>query len=672
MSSKMVQRLAAALLLCATLAAAQAPPATSRMTPNFQNQDIALVAEAVGNATGVTFVIDPRVRANITLINSRAMSPQELYETFLSILQVNNYAAVRSGNIVKIVPDSSVRTLPGNDIPERVNPDSDEMVTTVIEVKNVSAAALNAVLRPLVATYGTMSPVPGTNSLLITDRAGNVARMQRIVQRIDRASTSDVDVIRLENASAADIVRTLAALTAGTPADAGGIAPRVVADERSNSVLVSGEPGQRLRLAAWIANLDTPLEGGGGTETIYLKYADAEKLGAKLKENIGGVVATTGGAAGGAQANASQLDRSVNIWSDKQTNALIISAPPKTMRQLKGIIDKLDIPRAQVLVEAIIADVSTTKSADLGINWAVFSNEDGTNVPAGAFISPIAGASIVDLTGAILNPSESLAAGAAVPQGATFGIGKLSDNGFNFGAMIRALRADTNTNVIATPQITTADNQEANFESGQEVPFLTGQYSSTGNNNGGVNPFTTVQRQSVGTKLKITPQLNGSDAMTLTIELESSELAGRTGDAGSAITNVRKFKNTVLVRDGETIVVGGMIRNSKRSGENRVPFLSRIPLIGEAFKVRNGQREESNLMVFLRPRILADSVQATLETNQKYNLIRDAQIKQGERRELLPILPFDKAPQLPPIPEPAPGAPPPQQPAAPATTTPVP
>lgn len=668
MSSRIVQRLATALLLGATLAAAQTPPATSRMTPNFQNQDIALVAEAVGNATGVTFVIDPRVRANVTLINSRAMSPQELYETFLSILQVHSYAAVRSGNIVKIVPDATVRTLPGNDVPERINPDSDEMVTTVIEARNVSAAQLNAVLRPLVATYGTMSPVPGTNSLLITDRAANVARIQRIVQRIDRASSSDVDVIRLENATAADVVRTLSALTAGAAPEAGGVAPRVVADERSNSVLVAGEPGQRLRIAAWIANLDTPLESGGGTEVVYLKYADAEKIGSKLKEQIGGIVATTNAPAGGAtQSSTSQADRSVNIWADKQTNALIISAPPKTMRQLKGIIDKLDIPRAQVLVEAIIADVSTTKSADLGINWAVFSNEDGTNVPAGGFISPIGSANnnpvnIVDLTGAILNPS----AASTIPLGATFGIGRLRDNGLNFGAMIRALRSDTNTNVIATPQITTADNQEASFESGQEVPFITGQYAnSTGNNT--VNPFTTVQRQQVGTKLKITPQLNGSDAMTLTIELESSELAGQSGDAGSAITNVRKFKNTVLVRDGETIVVGGMIRNSKRSGQSRVPFLSRIPLIGEAFKVKNGQREESNLMVFLRPRILADSVQATIETNQKYNLIRDAQIKQGESRELLPILPFDKPPQLPPPPEPAtPRAP------DPAITNPVP
>jgi general secretion pathway protein D len=307
-------------------------------------------------------------------------------------------------------------------------------------------------------------------------------------------------------------------------------------------------------------------------------------------------------------------------------------------------------------VEAIIADVGTDKSADLGINWAVFSNEDGTSVPAGGFISPIGGAnnnpiSIVDLTRAIANP----AAATAVPLGATFGVGKLNSNGVNFGAMIRALRSDANTNVIATPTLTVTDNEESEFKSAQEVPFITGQYTNNNTSGNDVNPFTTIQRQEVGTILKIKPQLNGSNAMTLVIELESSELAGTTGDAGSQITNKRQFKTTVLVEDGSAIVVGGMIRDSKLTGESRVPFLGRIPLIGEAFKVRNGRRSQTNLMVFIRPKILLDGLQATLETNQKYNRIRDAQLKQGERSELLPILPFDQPPVLPPAqPPPAP------------------
>lgn len=672
---QLAQRLGAALLLWATLATAQTPPgaasSTARMTPNFQNIDIAQVAEAVGNATGVTFVVDPRVRANVTLINSKAMTPGELYEAFLSILQVNNFATSRSGNVVKIVPDATVRTLPGIDVPATVNPNSDEMVTTLIDAKNVSAAQLNAVLRPLVASYGSLAPVPGTNALLITDRASNVARIQRIVSRIDRSSNSDVDVIRLENSTAANVVRTLTQLNTGAgAAEGGGVAPRVVADDRSNSVLVSGEPGARLRISALIANLDTPIGQGDEPTVRYLQYADAEKVAALLKAQgnaTGGAVPAAAGAAG---ASAASPDRDVTILSDKQTNALILTGPQASTRRLMSIVDKLDIPRAQVLVEAIIADVSTKKSADLGVNWAIFSNEDGTSVPAGGFISPVGaannnGVSIVDLTQAVLNPAEA----ATVPLGATFAIGRLRDNGLNFAAMIRALRSDTNTNVIATPQITTADNQEAQFESGQEVPFITGQYT-TNASSGSSNPFTTVQRQQVGTKLKITPQLNGSNAMTLTIELESSSLSGFAGDAGSAITNVRKFKNTILVQDGQTIVVGGMIQDSKTGGQSRVPFLSRIPLIGEAFKVRNAVRDQSNLMVFLRPKILTDSLQATVETNQKYNLIRDAQKQQGGR-ELIPLLPFDKPPQLPPAQQPTP-APRPSNEGSPATTTPVP
>jgi general secretion pathway protein D len=652
-------------------APAPAPVASgSRMiTPNFTNVPIEQLAEAVGEATNTTFIVDPRVRAQVSLVNPKAMTANELYYAFLSILQVYNFAALRSGNIVKIVPDVNARQMPGNDLPSSLAGGSDEMVTTVIEVKNISANQLATVLRQLQPQYGLLQPIPGTNSMVITDRASNVARIQRIVNRVDQSGNNNVEVIPLQNATAGDLVRTLNALTAGQPADAAaGLVPRVVADDRTNSVLISGDPSQRLRIATWIAHLDTPLENGGGTEVVYLKYADAEKLAAKLKEQATGIAAAAAGGTGGAAgAGGAAADRSITIWPDKQTNAIVITAPPKMMRSLRTVIDKLDIPRAQVLVEAIIADVTTTKSADLGVNWALFSNEDGTKVPAGGFISPVAGASIVNLAAAAKDPTASTI---APLTGATFGLGFLRDNGLNFGAMIRALRADGNTNVIATPSITTADNQEASFEAAKEVPFITGQYTNnnTSNNNGTVNPFTTVQRQKVGTILKITPQLNGSDAMTLTIELESSELADATGDAGSAITNVRKFTNTVLVQDGQTIVVAGLIRDSKITGESRVPFLGRIPLIGEAFKTRNARREQSNLMVFIRPKIIADSIQSSIETNAKYNLIREAQIRQGNTHEVLPLLPFDKPPQLPPAP-PLPAAP---APAPAATTQPVP
>ncbi|HXC58374.1 MAG TPA: secretin N-terminal domain-containing protein, partial [Steroidobacteraceae bacterium] len=480
------------------------PPrnSTTRVTPNFRDVPIEQLADAVGQATGKTFIVAPNVKAQMSLINPGSYTPTELYYAFLNVLQVNGFAAVPAGNnIVKIVQDTNARQLPGNDLPNSLNAGSDEMVTTVIEVKNISANQVSTVLRQLLSTSALLQAIPGTNSMVITDRAGNVARIQKILSRVDQTSTNGIDVIRLENATAADVVRTLNALTAGQPADAAaGLVPKIAADDRSNSVLISGDPAARIRLAAWIANLDTPLENGGGTESRYLKYADAEKVQAKLKEQLTGIAAVTGtpGAAGAAAASGGASPATIVAY--KETNSLIITAPPKMMRQLWAIVDKLDIPRAQVVVEAIIADVSTDKSADLGVNWAVFSNKDNTSTPAGGFISPVGNAngnpvSIVDLTKSVLNP----AAASTVPLGATVAIGRLRDNGLNFAAMIRALRADANTNVIATPQLTAMDNQEAKLESGQDVPFLTGQYTnSSTNNNGNVNPFTTVNRQKVG------------------------------------------------------------------------------------------------------------------------------------------------------------------------------
>ncbi len=642
----------AVVLGLSTLLQAQAQTASSqRITTNFRDTDIGTIAEAVHAATGKTIILDPRVRGQVTLISSTPMTPAEFYQAFLSILQVYSFAAVETGNIVKIVPEANVRTVPGNDLPARLNSGSDEMVTQVITAKNINAAQLAQVLRPLIAQYGNLAPVPGTNTLIITDRASNVARIMRIINRVDQAGDANIEVIPLQNSTAADVVRTLSALTAGQGAqDAAGLAPRVVADERSNSVLISGDSSQRLRISTLIAHLDTPMENGGDTEVRYLRYASAEKIAPKLKEQMTGVAAASG-ATGGAAAAAA--DRSTTIWADPGTNALVITAPPKTMRSLLTIVDKLDIPRLQVLVEAIIVDVSTIKSADLGVNWAVFSNEDGTNVPAGGFISPVGGAngnsvSIVDLAQAITNPASA----ATVPLGATFGIGRLRDNGINFAAMIRALRSDANTNVIATPTTTTTDNQEAEIKVVQEVPFITGQYTSTGGGNTSVNPFTTVTREEVGTIMKITPQINGGDKMMMKIELESSELAGTTGDASSLITNKRALKTEVLIEDGGTIVIGGLIRDARINGESRVPVLSRIPLIGEAFRSRSGKRDKSNLMVFIKPTILVDSAQASFETNRKYNAIRNDQLGQRPRGELIPILPRD-TPLLPELPNPA-------------------
>jgi general secretion pathway protein D len=317
------------------------------------------------------------------------------------------------------------------------------------------------------------------------------------------------------------------------------------------------------------------------------------------------------------------------------------------------------------LVEAIIVDVGVNKNAELGVNWAVWSDDSDTRIPVGGFIQPVGQVDLVGLAAAVDNPSAAAAAG--IPPGTTFGLGRIAATGVNFAAMIRAIQGDSNTNVIATPSAVTMDNQEAEIKVAQEVPFITGQYTNTGNdsNNGNVNPFTTVQRQEVGTILKITPQISG-DMVQLKIELESSELAGTSGDANSLITNKRTVNTNVLIEDRGIVVLGGLIRDSATRGEQRVPYLGRIPVIGELFKTRSRKRDKTNLMVFIRPMILRDGVATAYETGAKYNFIRDQQVKAGSNPgEILPLIPFNKDPVLPPLPP----TPPPSE-TAPATLPP--
>jgi len=323
------------------------------------------------------------------------------------------------------------------------------------------------------------------------------------------------------------------------------------------------------------------------------------------------------------------------------------------MRSLMSVVDKLDIRRAQVLVEAIIVDVQVTKDAELGVNWAVWS-EDSSNIPLGTFQSPVGGVNLAQLAQAVDNPSS---APQALGTGTTFGIGRIAATGVNFAAMIRALQGDSNTNLISTPSAVTMDNQEAQIKVAQEVPFITGQYTNTGSGQGDVNPFTTVQRQEVGTILKITPQLNqGGQLVQLKINIESSALSGSTGDAGSAITNKRTIDTNVLIEDGGIVVLGGLIQDGDRRGEQRVPYLGRIPVIGALFKTRSRNYEKRNLMVFIRPKILDDGLKAAIETDAKYNYIRNEQIKSGRpKSEVLPLLPYTPEPRLPPIPPPPAG-----------------
>ena len=633
-----------------------------RITPNFKDADITQIAEAVAAATGKNFIMDPRVRAQVTMLSATPMSPDAFYQTFLSILAVHDFIAVPDGPVVKILPDANARQMPSIDLPDQVSATSDEIVTQVIDVKNVNAAQLVPILRPMIPQYGHLAAYPAGNILIISDRASNVNRMMRIIRRIDQVGDQDVEIVPLHDASAAEIVRVLNSLYQGAAANAEGGSPmKVVADERSNSVLISGDQNQRLRIRALVAHLDTPLEAGGDTRVRYLHYSNADKIAPKLKEQITGIAAATaaqggGGAAGGGGAGNPQAQAEKNslVWADPENNALIITAPPKVMRTIMAIIDKLDIRRPQVLVEAIIADVDVSKDAELGVNWAAFGQ--GSNVPAAGFVSPVGGTSIVDLAQGIENPTSVTS---ALLNGTTLGVGRIGSGAVNFAAVLRAIQSDTHTNVISTPSAITMDAQEAELKDAQEVPFVTGQFSNTGSggNNGAVNPFQTIQNEEVGTILKVTPTISPEGtAVMMKLSIESSSLAPTSTSTTNPTTNKRTVTTNVLVEDGGVVVLGGLISENNTKTEARVPVLGAIPIIGLAFKTRSNTVEKNSLMIFLRPKIMRDQAQAAYETDLKYNYMQDQQ-KTFDHREVPPLLIGEHQPRLPPLPPaPPPGA----------------
>ena len=614
-----------------------------RITPNFKDADITQITEAVAAATGKNFIVDPRVRAQVTMISSTPMSPAAFYEAYLAILQVHGFIAVPAGEVTKILPDANARQIPSVDLPD-----------------HVSAAQLVPILRPLIPQYGQLAAYPASNILIISDRANNVNRIIRIIRRIDQVGDQDVEVVPLQNASAAEIVRVINSLYQGAQAAAEGGQPmKVVADERSNSVLIGGDQSQRLRIRALVAHLDTPLEAGGDTQVRYLRYADAEKIAPKLKEQITGVAqATAGAGSAGASANPiAQAEKNAMVWADPQNNALVITAPPKIMRAIMSIVDKLDIRRPQVLVEAIIVEVNTDKTAEFGVNWAEFTQGNG-NVPAASFVNPVGGTSIVNLAQSVAGIAQggTAATSATLPTGTTLAVGRLAAGGLNFAAMVRALRGDSDSNIIATPSTLTLDNQEAEVKVADEVPFITGSFTNTGaTGTGNLNPFQTVQRQEVGTILKVTPQIAAEgNAVVLKISIESSSVLPTSVSAVDITTAKRTITTNVLIDDGGVVVLGGLISNNHTQSGQRVPLLGSIPILGNLFRTRQAEGKKNNLMIFIRPKILRDEQQAAVLTDSKYNFMRDEQRKYNKGEFEIPLLPGVEKPKLAPIPPPPP------------------
>ena len=645
------------LLLTASSASA------AQYSPNFKGTDLNEFINIVGKNLKKTMIVDPNVRGKVNVRSYDLLTEEQYYQFFLNVLEVYGFAAIETGNnIIKIVRNKKAKSA-ATPLVDDENPGvGDEMVTRVVEVKNVTVRELSPLLRQMSdqAGGGTVVNYDPANVFIMTGTASVVNRLANIIKRVDRAGDQFEQIIKLQFASAGEMVRIVEALNKSSQGKAGStpsfLIPKIVADERTNSVIVSGEKQARERIAKLIQRLDSELENNGNTRVYYLKYSKAEELVDVLK----GVSESIEAEANSASTNKrSSQKRNISIEAHKDTNTLVITAQPDMLRSLEAVIRQLDVRRAQVLIEAIIVEVFESDGVNLGVQW--FHEQGGftqfNNGPAS--ISAVAGAAEAaktvegDIVPAVyssetgekisdeyrLNDTKGdynlLAQVLGSVNGMMFGILKN-----DWGAVIQAVSADTNSNILATPSITTLDNEEAHFLVGQEVPIITG--STTGSNNN--NPFQTVDRQEVGIKLKVTPQVNEGSGVQLTIEQEVSSVSGATGVDISI--NKREIKTTVMADNGATVILGGLIDEDVQESVQKVPLLGDIPILGHLFKSTSNTKRKRNLMVFLRPTIIRDGKLMNQISQDKYNFIRADQIRKQEdglelmSDEKLPLLPI--------------------------------
>jgi len=613
--------------LCLGLLLTSLQAYAEEVTLNFSDADLVAVINSVSQITGKNFIIDPRVKGKVTVVSSKPLNEKEVYNVFLSILQVHGFATVPTENAIKIIPDATAKQSSTPSGAASGNP-GDQLITRVLSIKHINAAQLVPILRPLVAQQGHLAAYPTTNMLIISDRASNILRIDRIIAQMDQEIDSDIEIIKLKHAFAAEVVRLLTGLNLTTPdqkAQAGG-GIKINADERTNSILLIGERSERLKYRAIIADLDSPIESGGNTHVVYLRYANAQNV-ASILTNVaqemmkaeGKNVAAAGGAGGAAGA-------SVNVQADEDTNALVISASAAVFPSLRSVIQQLDIPRAQVHVEAIIAEVSLDTAKELGVQWGAY--ERGTGVLTTRFPNEPSPESLVDIVSGVLSP---------IPTGLTLGLGSFSNSGLNIATIIRALEGDGETNLLSTPSIVTLDNQEAEIIVGQNVPFVTGQSTSDASDTD--NPFQTIEREDVGITLKVTPQINEGDAITLELYQEVSAIAASSSGAVDIVTTKRSISTTVQLEDEQMLVLGGLIDDAYTDSEQKVPFLGDIPGIGALFRSNRTQKIKRNLMVFIRATIIKDPAKARTLSVNKYNFMRDIQLQENEGEDILgPVL----------------------------------
>jgi general secretion pathway protein D len=641
------------LALALTLSAhAQAPAAPSsdedKITVNFVNADIQSVIKTVGQHTGRNFILDPRVTGTVNIVSDRPVGKDMLYQLLLSTLRVQGYAAVEDNGFVKIVPEAEGKTSGGPVGAEASRAAGGRIVTQVFILQNESAAQMVPVLRPLVTANNFIAAYPGNNAIVITDYAENVRRIQRIIESIDRPSGSDVQIIRLANASAIDIAQMLQRVVPETsaPANAPGTAPKaaVAVDTRTNSLVVRADNAQLLaRIKTLALGLDAPGVGNNNIYTVFLRNAEAVRIADTLRGLLSGsessrtttttttptgntATQTTATSSTGA-GNVPAAAPSSVIQAYPPTNSIIITATEPVYRALRTVIDALDQRRQQVFVEALIVEVSTSLAAELGVQWnAARTNGDGSVTFGGTNFSTNPATNILTLG----NNPALLASGAA----AGLNVGLIS-GGFkipgtdvtigNLQVLARALEGHTDANVLSTPNLVTLDNEEAKIIVGQNVPFITGSYTPTSGS--ATNPFQTIERKDIGITLRVTPQVSEAGAVKMKLYQEISAVTRDRAIVQSAdiITNKRSLESTILVDDGQVVVLGGLIQDDQGASIDKVPFLGDIPYLGSLFKYESRNRKRTNLMVFIRPVVLKDEKGAASLTADRYEYIRNLQ-----------------------------------------------
>jgi len=643
----LLAKVCAVIFSMAAFSVTSVPVSAQEYTVNLKDTDIQELIKFVAEVTDTTIIVDPQVKGKVKVVSSKPIKTTELYSLFLSILEVHGYTAVRSGDVIRIIENKDARSKP---VPvtgpnDTANATSDEYVTQVIRLENISAAKLIPVLRPLVPQQAHMAAYTPSNAIVISDIASNIARINALISQMDQSAIQETDILPLNFAVAEDVVKMLEQLNKSEAAQAGGEETvLLVADSRTNSVLVTGDELQRARMRALVEHLDTPLQRAGNVKVVYLKYANAADVAqvlTKVMQNIGRL-----------DSSKSKTNNDATIEADEGTNSLIITADADEMAALESVIYQLDIRRAQVLVEAIIVEMEVIDGQDLGLQW-LFANDSGIYGSQVSQDVSTAGA----ISQAVLGDNSSstnvmgdfdlgrLAGALAGSPGLTLGWGAVDDD-LSMTVIMNALKKQSNANILSTPTLLTLDNQEAYITVGQNVPFVTGAYTNTGSGGSGVqNPFQTIERENVGITLTVTPHINDGDSVVLDIEQEVSSLTGLSSIASDLITNERKIQTKVLAGDGRTVVLGGLIKDNVQDGTQRVPVLGSIPLLGRLFRNDAVEVTKTNLLIFIRPTIIRDDKALEGATANKYQYIRDQQLQRRANgsnlldSERMPVLP---------------------------------